>query len=242
VHHVEPIKYGAALERWAIRRADLVVVDSAFVSGQVESEFARVGMSAQLPRILVTGCGVPEPKSKTQRYGREMALTIGPVIERKRPLDMVKLWQEVLQSKPNAHLYWIGDGPLRSAAKTLASNLRINRRVHFIGRVKEQVKNDYLNFANLFVFMSKLEGCPLAVLEAMAAGLPVVAPYAGPLPGLLGTHQAVDEPEMARRIIYMLDHQKRAAETGMANRLIWQAQYTPAAWLDRIQAAYRSVL
>ncbi len=72
---------------------------------------------------------------------------------------------------------WIvaGDGPQMDALKTLANELGISERVKFIGwQAREDLIKCYQQ-SNLFLFPSRHEGMPNAVLEAMASGLPVVA-------------------------------------------------------------------
>ena len=68
-----------------------------------------------------------------------------------------------------------GDGPQMEPLKSLAQELGITERVTFLGwRSKEELAKDY-HQANLFLFPSRHEGMPNAVLEAMSSGLPVVA-------------------------------------------------------------------
>jgi glycosyltransferase involved in cell wall biosynthesis len=68
-----------------------------------------------------------------------------------------------------------GDGPLMDGLRSLAHELGIAERVTFLGwQSREEMAKDY-HQANLFLFPSRHEGMPNAVLEAMASGLPVVA-------------------------------------------------------------------
>lgn len=241
VHHWEPT--WPALERLVLERSKLLVVDSEFVSRQLTDVFVRAGRRDKLPPVIVTGCGVPEPERFGGLHGGfRQVLTIGPVIARKRPLELVRLWAEVLKAEPEVHLVWVGDGPLRLAALALAADLGISRLVHFLGRQPESEKAFRLRASSLFVFMSTLEGCPLAVLEAMSCGLPIVSTDQGPLPDLLNSSQAVPEPLMPARIIELLKDPVSAYNLGRRNREVWQGQYTPAAWLKKVEAAYRSVI
>ena len=68
-----------------------------------------------------------------------------------------------------------GDGPQMSVLQTLARELGIGERVHFLGwQSREQLMQCYEQ-ANIFLFPSRHEGMPNALLEAMASGLPVIA-------------------------------------------------------------------
>ncbi len=69
----------------------------------------------------------------------------------------------------------VGDGPLRPTLEKLAENLGIGGRIRFSGWKKEAELVAEYHQANLFVYPSRHEGMPNAVLEAMAAGLPVIA-------------------------------------------------------------------
>ena len=77
------------------------------------------------------------------------------------------------------HLSWdltvVGDGPLRPSLEALAHNLGIGDRVRFAGWLKDEALVAEYRRANLFPYPSRHEGMPNAVLEAMAAGLPVIA-------------------------------------------------------------------
>ena len=69
----------------------------------------------------------------------------------------------------------VGDGPHRPALENLAADLGIANRIEFKGWVGKDVVNQIYQDSNLFVFPSRHEGMPNAVLEAMASGLPVIA-------------------------------------------------------------------
>jgi glycosyltransferase involved in cell wall biosynthesis len=79
----------------------------------------------------------------------------------------------LLPADPSTHLLLVGDGPERSPTKARADRLGLSHRVHFTG-FREDIPA-LLAAADLFVFPSLTEGMPNALLEAMAAGLPVVA-------------------------------------------------------------------
>jgi glycosyltransferase involved in cell wall biosynthesis len=69
----------------------------------------------------------------------------------------------------------VGDGPQRDTLQDLAVSLGMRDRIHFLGwNTHEELKNKYQE-ASIFVFPSRDEGMPNAVLEAMASGLPVIA-------------------------------------------------------------------
>src|SRR5207244_1839586 len=79
----------------------------------------------------------------------------------------------VIGSVPRFHLLVAGRGPQAAALQSLARQLGVNAHAHFLGW-RDDVPA-ILGVSDLFVLPSRWEGMPNAVLEAMAAGLPVVA-------------------------------------------------------------------
>jgi glycosyltransferase involved in cell wall biosynthesis len=69
----------------------------------------------------------------------------------------------------------VGDGPYLDKLKSLAKNAGIRQRIQFAGWVEKDNILEHYQRANLFVFPSRHEGMPNALLEAMAMGLPAVA-------------------------------------------------------------------
>lgn len=82
---------------------------------------------------------------------------------------------------PDLHLLLVGDGPARPALETQRSALDLDGAVHFVGAVDYDAVPAYLAAADLFVTASTSEVHPLTVIEALAAGLPVVGVHS---PGL----------------------------------------------------------
>jgi len=91
--------------------------------------------------------------------------------------------QLVGQQPLPTELWLVGDGELREAVQHQVRALGIESRVRFLG-VRSDIP-DLLRAADVFVFPSRWEGNPLSVMEAMAAGLPVVATAVGGVPELV---------------------------------------------------------
>jgi glycosyltransferase involved in cell wall biosynthesis len=112
-------------------------------------------------------------------------------------------------------LVLIGDGPARGALEERATVLGINERIHWLGYVADRATYmDALASCDLLVFPSPAEGFPKVILDAMAAGLPIVATPSGTI-GALGRqrHVAViarDADSVASAITVLADDPKRA--------------------------------
>ena len=86
-------------------------------------------------------------------------------------------------SDPRAHLVLAGEGILRAQLQERVNQLGLTSRVHFLG-LRRDIP-DVLGAADIFALGSDYEGNPLSVIEAMAAGLPIVSTAVGGVPELL---------------------------------------------------------
>jgi glycosyltransferase involved in cell wall biosynthesis len=137
-----------------------------------------------------------------------------------------------------------GDGPQLEPLKSLARELGISARVKFLGWQSGKELSQCYHQANLFLFPSRHEGMPNAVLEAMSSGLPVVATrIAGSeelvvdgITGLLTPSESVDELRDALRKI--LTDSTLREKMGIASRLRVEQNYT---W-QKVAGQYQSLL
>jgi glycosyltransferase involved in cell wall biosynthesis len=114
--------------------------------------------------------------------------TVGRLSEVKRQDVLLHAFAKVRETSSAAHLLLVGDGPLLSDLRQLAQKLEIAPFVHFAGYQPEPEK--FLAIMDIFALTSRSEGMPLSVLEAWAAGLPVVASAVGGLPEMIDSAEA----------------------------------------------------
>jgi glycosyltransferase involved in cell wall biosynthesis len=116
----------------------------------------------------------------------------------------------------------VGEGPDRTALEHLAAQLGLRDRVRFAGERHDVPK--LLSGADLFVLSSRSEGLPVSVLEAMAAGLPVVASTVGGIPELVEDGETgvlvrpADPDALAAALGDLLDDADRRRRLGKAGR------------------------
>jgi L-malate glycosyltransferase len=125
----------------------------------------------------------------------------------KRVLDVVKIFAKVNAQVPSKLLF-VGDGPERQSAESLARDLNLFDDIRFVG--KQEQMEDILAIADIFLLTSDYESFGLAALEAMAAGVPVISSNAGGLPeinvnGVTGYLSNVgDIDEMSKNALHIL--------------------------------------
>lgn len=135
----------------------------------------------------------------------------------------------------------VGDGPRRGELVRLADDLGIGANVVWSGQI-----DDAATVAAAFdvtVLCSRWEGLPLAALEAMTAGVPVVATSVGGLPDLLADDAGVlvapdDAAALARAIDVLLLDGTRAAQIGSSGRRRVQDRHDPAAVVATVEGFY----
>lgn len=153
--------------------------------------------------------------------GRPIVMCVAGFRTEKDHPTLLRAFREVVDVHPGAVLRLVGDGPGRPAAEALARELGIARSVEFLGARSDVAQ--LLPDADVFVLASyAVENLPFAVLEAMAARLPVVATDVGALSELVsdGVTGALvpprDHPTLARALVRLVADPERARAMGRA--------------------------
>jgi len=130
----------------------------------------------------------------------------------KRVPDTIKILTEVKKEIP-AKLVLIGDGPERSECERLVREMNLAKDVFFLG--KQDVLQEILNIADIFLLPSQSESFGLSALEAMSCGVPVVCSSVGGLPELVRHNETGyiaefgDTSRMAKYVIDLLTNDKK---------------------------------
>jgi glycosyltransferase involved in cell wall biosynthesis len=107
------------------------------------------------------------------RASHRLIATTATLKEQKGHSYLIEAMSHVVPQKPDVHALIIGDGALRETLEMQASALHLGEHIHFLG--ERQDVPELLAASDLFVLPSLYEGLSVALLEAMATGLPVVA-------------------------------------------------------------------
>lgn len=162
------------LARWFARRADRVVVLSPEWQGKLASRLPGARLF-----IIPNGVAALPAKTSVNKFGEIMVLFLGGLGKGKGVWDLIAVMANL---DPRCHLVLIGgegDPGIVAALEPEIYRLGIESRVHIIGPAVGEAKFRWLNGADIFVLPSYAEGVPISMLEAMAAGLPVVVTPVG---------------------------------------------------------------
>ena len=187
---------GMALTRMLISRAKLVVGVAPEITELLATKFPR---SKKKLRVVTNGVERAAEFSTEEisllRNQVELAKSDTVVgfsgrleNDHKRISDLIRAIETLARDFPRLKLLILGDGPSKKSLLELAESFGIRERVVFAG-YKENSR-DFLSVMDVFALPSAGEGMPLALIEAMHAGLPCVASAVGGVPQLLDQGRA----------------------------------------------------
>lgn len=166
-------------------------------------------------------------------------ITIGRLAEQKAPFTWLEIARQVLrQAHGPVELIWVGDGPLNEQLQQRIALLGLSEHIKLLGNRADIPQ--LLAESNLFLLTSKWEGLPLVVLEAMAAGLPVVSFDVG------GVSECIEDgksgfllppgeiQELTNKVITLLNNRHLAMQLGAAGKTLVQQQFDIA----QVKTAY----
>ena len=251
VHNAPPPGRGTAhlvylaLERIVARRARLVLA----VSSDLERRMRAAG-AGNTGRAVVPAPPLPDNSNKRAAPGdgRPLVLAVGRLTPQKgfaTLIDAAAAWQH---RKPRPRLLVAGDGPLRAELRARAGEANVD--AEFPGR-RDDIPA-LLDEASVFVMPSRWEGQPLALAEALQAGVPIVASDAGGIADLTGGDistggaallvRAGSQAELGQAVLSVLDDDGLAGRLRAAARRRSASLPAPGDAVTAVLAAYARAL
>ena len=161
------------LTRFLFNRADAVVA----VSQETAAVLRRVfHVRADRLRLIPNGVDAPTDAADPglpRPPGKPILCAVGRLVPQKNHAVLFAVLRRLLDRGHDPHLRLIGDGPLRAALEAARDAAGLTDRVSFLGQRDDVAA--IIAASDIFVFPSIYEGTSLALLEAMAAGRPIVA-------------------------------------------------------------------
>ena len=163
--------------RYLFNKADSVLVLSEYWKKEVNAVFAL----GDKVRVLYNPCTEVLDMAIYDRT--KMILFAGAINARKGYADLIRAFSKIYPDHKDWKLVFAGDGEIEQGRK-LAKELGVERQTVFLGWVNGADKDKAFKEASIFCLPSYAEGFPMAVLDAWAYGLPVVATPIGGLPDI----------------------------------------------------------
>lgn len=186
------------------------------------------------------------PASRWEARSPGAVLSLGRLGQQKGSYDLLQAAARVAPQLAGLELRLGGDGELE-AVRAQAVRMGIAGQVQLLGWVSGEGKQRQLALARLFALPSYFEGLPMSVLEAMAAGLPVLATAVGGIPeavadGVEGFLVAPgDVDALAARLAQLLEDDALARRMGEAARRKVESTFCSDAVLPRVERLYREL-
>ncbi len=171
--------------------------------------------------------------------------SVATLKEQKGHRYLIEALASIVPQHPDVHVLFIGDGPLRGELQLQVRRLDLDDHIHFLGN--RQDVPELLAASDLFILPSLWEGLSMALLEAMATGLPIIAS------GVSGTTQVMvpgvtgllvppgDASELTGAITQLLSDHERAQAMGFAAKRRVEAQFSASKQAQEHVALYRQL-
>jgi glycosyltransferase involved in cell wall biosynthesis len=230
------------LQRQAYRCATKIVANSPAARDALLND----GIPPQSVAVIANGVEAGPAASRRSDRPRRTIITVANLRPEKNHELLLRAAVELVRRFPDLRLQLVGDGPQRAALAALAETLGLERHVEFLGH-REDVPR-LLAAADVFVLPSRSEALPNSVLEAMAAGLPVVAGAVGGLAdviedGRTGALVGVDDPSaLAAAVQRIIEHPLVGDTLGANAREAVIGRYSFERMATEFEALYRSQL
>ncbi|MFQ5409108.1 MAG: glycosyltransferase, partial [Anaerolineales bacterium] len=174
-----------------------------------------------------------------------LLISVGRLTTPKGYFDLLDAFATVHATHPETVLTIVGGGGIRAELSARIAQLGLQEQARLLGP-RDEVRT-LLAAADVYVSASLWEGMPVAVMEAMAAGLPVVATAVGEVPRLLqngnGVLVAPRQPAgLARALTALLSDAARQRALGAAARAYAAREFGVEKWVTRMHAMYAELL
>lgn len=173
---------------------------------------------------------------------RKVVGWVGRLSSEKAPelaLHAMAAWRD-----PSVLLALIGQGGMSAELERTAEELGVADRVAWLGRVPDAAR--YMKGFDALFLTSRTEGTPMVLLEAMAAGIPIVTTAVGGIPEFLSGEQAIltpsgDAEAMARGLTEVFHRPEDARARAARARQVLEKEFDVGGWVERYSHVYETV-
>lgn len=207
--------YQNTIGRLIIGSSDkLIAVSESVMMHAIKDLKASSSKVIRIPNGVDTSAYLPG----NQRHKNAIITYTGRLIRNKGPQHLIQASPDILKAHPEAQIYIVGEGPLKDKLMRQVTSQKLEDNIHFLGNISDILP--ILQATTIFVRPSLTEGMSLAILEAMACGLPVVASNIEGNAEIIDNGKTgclvppTDSKALAETIEFLLSYPKMASEIG----------------------------
>jgi glycosyltransferase involved in cell wall biosynthesis len=253
--HLPKVRYGRAILdgiislyqrtvcEFIVRSSDkLTAVSKSVLKHAIEDLKVPWSKISIIPNGVDTNAYVPS----NRRSENTVITYVGRLIGNKGPQYLIQAAPRILRSHPEVHIHIVGEGPLKTYLVKQVASEKLENNVHFFGNVSDTIP--ILQETSIFVRSSLTEGMSLAVLEAMACGLPVVASNVEGNAEIVENNitgflvPPADPGALVEAVEYLLNNPKIAMEMGRRARKKTEKSYDWQKIADLTLEIYSSLI
>lgn len=249
-------KLGRSVVKFYLKRADLIIAPTKKIASvvheygiQKDAEILPTGIPDNREKyslIRQTAIGLQLSKKCPQIKGKKILLFVGRIVKEKNLSFLYDVLEAVQKKFPKTALLFVGGGPYLEDLKELAVERKLSKSVAFAGYIPSADLPYFYKQANVFVFPSKTETQGLVTVEAMLAGLPVVAiGELGTVDVMQGDHGGFmvkeDVEEFSSRVIDLLENQQLRKKKSQ-EALEWGKKWKISALTPKLVECYEKAM
>lgn len=224
------------------------------VSRGIEEAYQAVVPKSKLELVL-NAVNIPAALSNSERKKiraeitdnpqAKLILCVGRLITGKGLSELLQAFARIYEKKTDTLLVIVGEGNIKEDLVLQSHQLGIFEHVRFLGYRNDIL--DLLRAGDMYVSASYSEGMSIALIEAMAVGLPVVTTNVGEAPSLIENQRGVliqprDVEALTKSIINLLDHPEEMKRMGNAAREYVINHLSPSIWLRQLMVVYQKAM
>jgi glycosyltransferase involved in cell wall biosynthesis len=220
----------ARCERMHVHRAARVLVTSRYSGECAQRLYGLEQFPTVVPELIDLAawrCHLAEFPAAPARARRFTVLYVGRFYRRKRVGLLLEAAAELRGAIPNLQIRIVGNGPCDAAWRAQADNMKLGNTVAWLGDISRSTLAAEYNGADAFCLPSVQEGFGIVLLEAMAAGKPIVAARAAAIPEV-APHAVLVKPDHAMALaegILALHGSPELCAAQSAKGLAWVEQF-----------------
>lgn len=260
ITHVHTTQYGMRLRNHLIDRLLSRITDKIICISQAVQDFVvnKEGINPDLTTIIYNGINLPPNTKDSSSQGNILKLiglnsnhvvviVVASLQPHKGHKVLIEAFAKIIKKAPHTRLIIIGEGPLKDSLSGLVSKKGLSMYIKFLG--EQDNVYQYLSISDLFVLPSiEREGLGLALIEAMAMGLPVIGSDLGGIKELIapGSNGRLFQPgnasELANEMYSIINDEAESKKMGLVGKKMHAKNFTGTKMVESISSLYHNLL